>query len=418
MFSLKKYFLSIMMVFLVLSLVVLIFVLVNIFSSWNYIDNTFSDNNSNSVINSSINNSSSILSSQQNVILNDSVNIPENNSRYFISDDELLPDVIIGDVIPSSRNSNNDDSDDSETFDDQDYSQYEDDLNNVIINSDDYSFSVYVYTDTVLSWDSEDLSNVIQNLGFDRVFLSTKYALLNDDLIYTKKISDLIYSLHQKNIIVSGLFMTDPGVFFDRDMISRFLLSFLFYQSNQNSGRSFDELTFDIEPQLLTPENNYDSFQGYYWQGSDGYGIGSSNDILLGETQNILSSIDSEYNGKISQTTTYFFHDKNLEGLTDYGSVNIFLDSVDEVIIMDYDNRLETIISRAESELKDSNDEKSITIALKSKSSSLSTDSIYGFTYSEFLSLKDDLIDEFEEYDSFSGLAIFEFDSFYNLYIS
>lgn len=282
--------------------------------------------------------------------------------------------------------------------------------------------SVYVYqARSVAKYrdNPEKLAARLLILGFSDIYLSATNNMLNgldtDFYEWTRRFNATIHTYGAK---VHALRFSGTGLFVNPDKITEDAQSIHSFNNRVADKEQFDAATADLEPHMLS-EGGPDTPKELevFWDSTNGYGIGNSNDILLGKTLEILSLARQQLEDMpLSEAIGFFWQSRYNDGLLSQGSTKDFLESCNPLIVMSYHNTKEGIWNRSVPVLEDAKNEKeSVFIGIKTSINTYGdngdeTTSLQPQGWAYLLESLEYLYKQSQSYPAYKGICIFEFE--------
>jgi len=289
-------------------------------------------------------------------------------------------------------------------------------------HTDNKPMAVYVYqTRSVTKYkdNPEKLAARLALLGFADVYLGTNNNALKgtdaNSYAWMKKFNAELhkYGVKSHALRFSGthLYVNMAGAALDAESIKSF-------NKSVSENERFDGANADLEPHMLR-EGGPDTPAGLdiFWDSNNNYGIGKSNDKLLGRTLDILEYSSQELGGMpLSQAIAFFWQSKYDGGELSKGSATDFLKNCNPIIVMSYYKTKEGIWSRTLPIFNNARNEKnSVYLAIKTSVNTYGNDddattSLQPQGWKYLLESLDYFYKQSQNYDAYKGVCIFEFE--------
>jgi len=287
-------------------------------------------------------------------------------------------------------------------------------------HTDEKSMAVYVYqTRSAVKYkdDPEKLAARLALLGFTDVYFGTNNnALKGIDAANFAWMKKFNAALHKYEVKSHAMRFVGTHLYVDMTKAALDAESIKFFNRNAAENERFDGANADLEPHMLR-QGGPDTPSGLdiFWE--SGYGIGNSNDRLLGRTLDILEYSRNELEGMpLSQAIGFFWQSRYDNGELSNGSATDFLRSCKPLIIMSYYKTKEGIWSRTLPIFNNAaNEKESIYLAIKTSVSTYGNDddavtSLQPQGWKYLLESLDYFYTQSQNYPAYKGVCIFEFE--------
>jgi len=228
---------------------------------------------------------------------------------------------------------------------------------------------VYVYSSKSIKTylqQPQKLAARLALLGLNDIYLGITQAALNgSDAVSLDWIKTFNATAHSYNLKVYALRFSNLNMYVDSTLVISDANLITSYNQNVDAIQRFDGASADLEPHTLK-EGNTPSGLSIFWDSTNNYGIGNSNDLLLKKTLNILTLAKTKLATlPLNEAIIYNYQDNVNNGNLKYGASSQFLTSCESVILMAYSNSYTTIWNRGEVVLDATTTLESVTICMK-----------------------------------------------------
>ena len=289
-----------------------------------------------------------------------------------------------------------------------------------VLQKQSTSCAVYIYKRSIEKYSADELAALVDQFGFDTVYLSISATRLAADKKYQESTRRLLAAFHKKQITPQAILL-DHKVLYEPERIPAAVDAYAAFNKGSKSGHGFAGINADIEPHILKKGRDFVP-QSFPWRwSSDSYGIDKDNDQLM---KKVISSLKEsrqllDKDNTLSQAIPHFFHHHAVSGDMSCGKASDFLKHCSEIIIMAYNANPDKVLSYCKDELKQAGKKKCVTIAVKTslntKGGGGDPTSFQKAGWQEFLVSLDTIITGAKKHSAFKGMALFELEGFLKL---
>ena len=231
--------------------------------------------------------------------------------------------------------------------------------------------AVYVYSATVEEYAQkpEQLAARLALLGMSDVYLSMSREVLSQPSHEKREwYEKFIGTAHLYNIKVYAMRMQSNTIYTDEDVVKTEVESIRKWNSSVDATRKVDGISADLEPHTMKSSDKNAQTLGYWWDSTNNYGKGGSNDRLVGLTLDRLAYADQLLDElKLCEALFAAFQPKYNQGVLTRGCADDFLAVCDWVMVMAYRTTADKIWADVEHYLKaaSANYKASVSVAVK-----------------------------------------------------
>ena len=216
--------------------------------------------------------------------------------------------------------------------------------------------AVYVYSATVEKYAQEPkkLAARVALLGMSDVYLSISRDVLtatsgNQRVWY----GEFISALHTYNIKVYAMRMQNNSLYLDPEGVRTEVEAVKAWNGSVVASARIDGISADLEPHTMKSSDSNAQKLGYYWDSTNNYGVGGSNDKLVGLTLDRLGYA-KELLGDLELCEAVFsaFQPKYNQGVLSRGCAGDFLGVCDWIMVMAYRTTADKVWADVEYYLK------------------------------------------------------------------
>lgn len=231
--------------------------------------------------------------------------------------------------------------------------------------------AVYIYSATVEKYAQEPkkLAARVALLGMSDVYLSISRDVLtatsgNQRAWY----GEFISALHTYNIKVYAMRLQNNSIYLNPESVRTEVEAVKAWNGSVVASARIDGISADLEPHTMKSSDSSAQQLGYYWDSTNNYGVGGSNDRLVGLTLDRLGYA-KELLGDLELCEALFsaFQPKYNQGLLSKGCADDFLAVCDWVMVMAYRTTADKVWTDVEHYLKaaSANYKASVSVAVK-----------------------------------------------------
>lgn len=217
--------------------------------------------------------------------------------------------------------------------------------------------AVYVYSATVEKYaeQPQKLAARLALLGMGDVYLSISRAVLTSAAGGTKRVwyENFISFCHFYGMKVYAMRLQNNSIYTDPEVVRTEVEAVLSWNSSVGTTQKIDGISADLEPHTVKVSDSNAAALGYWWDSTNNYGKGGSNDRLVGLT---LDRLGYAYQllGDLQLCEAVFsaFQPKYDQGLLSKGCAGDFLSVCDWIMVMAYRTSAEKIWADVEHYLK------------------------------------------------------------------
>lgn len=216
--------------------------------------------------------------------------------------------------------------------------------------------AVYVYSATVEEYAQkpEQLAARLALLGMSDVYLSMPREVMTSAAHDKREWYErFIGEAHLYNIKVYAMRLQSNTIYTNEDVVRTEVEAIKTWNSSVATTCRVDGISADLEPHTMKSSDKNAQTLGYWWDSTNNYGKGGSNDRLVGLTLDRLSYAD-QLLGDLQLCEALFsaFQPKYDQGLLSKGCAEDFLAVCDWVMVMAYRTTADKIWTDVENYLK------------------------------------------------------------------
>lgn len=275
--------------------------------------------------------------------------------------------------------------------------------------------AIYLYSAQVEQYAAspEVLAARLALLGIKDIYLSVTRPVLLSGADEPKRTwyRTFIKSAHDYKMKVYAMRLSNNRVFVEPAEVEAEVAAVKAWNSSEPSAQ-IDGISADLEPHTMKADNSYAQQLGYWWDSANNYGVGGSNDKLVGLTLDRLAAAKNGL-GELALCEAVFsaFQPKYAAGELSRGGAKDFLEVCDWVMVMAYRTTAENIWRDVEHYLRAADRCASVSAAVKVTQNELDSvsPSLVPLGWDGMLDAIEYVVERGQVYDAFRGIDFFQY---------